>query len=223
MCWELHGSPTQLVAVDCTSVRELLSARLDDETTPAENGVVDNHMVGCAACRSWWTDAWQVSRVLRVRPAEHLPDLVDAVLARRCSTSPPRQLWVRYCLAIVALAEIVMAIPTVLVGTTGTSIDETPYIGSFGLAVAIGLLYIAWRPQRAAGVLPIVAALAATMAITATVHLAVGRTNSLGEAHHLLEVSGLLLVWYLAGRPLPRQLSPRHRPPLESPATLRPT
>lgn len=208
--------------MDCTSVRDLLSARLDEETTPTENDAADNHLATCATCRSWWAQAGRVTRALRVRSAEHIPDLVDAVLARS-RIIPRRHVWVRYCLAIVALAEIVMAIPSVLVGTTDSPIDEAPYIGSFGLAVAIGLLYIAWRPERAAGVLPIVAALAATMAITATVHLAVGRTNSLGEAHHLLEVSGLFLVWNLAGRPLPRQFTPRHRPPTESPATLRPT
>jgi len=202
----------------------VLSARLDDETTAAEDAVSDAHLAGCVSCRTWWSEAGRVTRMLRVRPAEHLPDLVDAVMAGTAVTAVRRHLWVRYCLAIVALTEIVMAIPAVLVGSTDAPIDEAPYIGSFGLAVAIGLLYVAWRPGRAAGILPIVAALAATMAVTAGVHLAIGRTNSLGEAHHLLEVSGLVLVWFLAGRPVPRQLTPlRHRHPADTPSALRAT
>lgn len=69
--------------------------------------------------------------------------------------------------------------------------------------MALGLLYVAWRPRRAAGILPIVAALAATMLLGAIIDVAGGRTSALTEGHHLTELAGLVLVWVVAGRPRP--------------------
>jgi predicted anti-sigma-YlaC factor YlaD len=72
------------------------------------------------------------------------------------------------------------------------------------VALAVGLVYAAWRPVRAFGLLPIAGALAACMVVAAAFDLADGRTAVLGEAHHVLDVAGLLLLWLLAGAPRPR-------------------
>ena len=78
--------------------------------------------------------------------------------------------------------------------------------------MALGFLYTAWRPERAYGVLPIAAALALTMAVTAIFDAARGTTPIVGEAHHVLELAGFALVWMLAGLPgLPRDWLFRRR------------
>ncbi|HWL44227.1 MAG TPA: hypothetical protein VNQ73_14900 [Ilumatobacter sp.] len=191
--------------------RELLSATLDQEATVDEARVANEHLGGCAACQGWWAEIGSVTRYLRVRPAEPVPDLSAKVLARVAPPRPGRGDWVRYALAVIAASELVLALPGVLLGQGATSIHDGRHIGSFGAAVAIGLLYVAWRPGRALGILPIVTALAVTMAVTAAIDVGAGRVTALGESHHVLEATGLVLVWLLAGRPVPRR--PRRQLP----------
>jgi len=99
-------------------------------------------------------------------------------------------------------------VPGLLLGDGASSIHDARHLGSFGIAVSIGLLYVAWRPARTFGILPIVTALAVTMLVNATFDIVNGRVSTFGEAHHVLEFSGLVLVWMLAGRPAPRRLKP---------------
>ena len=198
--------------MDCRVARELLSATLDQEASLEEGRLANTHLGTCAACRSWWAEIGTVNRHLRVRPAETAPDLSTKVLARVSPPRPGRGDWIRYALGVVAATELALALPGVMLGQGAASIHDGRHIGTFGAAVAIGLLYVAWRPGRALGILPMVAALAVMMAATATIDLAAGRVRVLGEAHHLLEATGLALVWMLAGRPLPRRRRDRRWP-----------
>lgn len=194
--------------MDCELARELLSAQLDQETTEVEAQRANVHLGECRTCQQWWSEVGAVNRLLWVRVAEQVPDLATAVLARAHPPRAGRGQWVRYTLAAVAATEIILAIPRLLLGIGAASIHDARHAGSFGIAVAIGLLYVAWRPSRAFGILPIVTALAVTMGVTAVIDVVSGRVSTLGEAHHLLELSGLILVWMLAGRPAPRWLKP---------------
>lgn len=195
--------------MECEQIREVLSAHLDQEadTANVESGFA--HLDGCEACRTWWADVSTVNRMLRLRVAERIPDIATPVLAR---VSPPRVgrgQWIRYALAAVAATEFLMAGKgVILLGQGAASIHDSRHIGSFGGGISIGLLYVAWRPARAYGILPIVASLALTMFMTATIDIANGRVSPLGESHHVIEISGLVLVWMLAGRPAPRRLKP---------------
>jgi predicted anti-sigma-YlaC factor YlaD len=194
--------------VDCKQAREMLSAQLDQEASPTEAAAANAHLGRCPECRDWWTDIGTVNRVLRVRVAEPVPDIATAVLARAHPPRAGRGQWVRVALAVVAVTELLLAAPGLVLGDGAASIHDARHLGSFGAAVSIGLLYVAWRPARAYGILPIVTALALTMLVTAAIDIVSGRATSLGEAHHLLEISGLVLVWMLAGRPAPRRLKP---------------
>lgn len=196
------------MGVECEQARELLSALLDQEASATETTAVNAHLGQCPACRGWWNDIGTVNRLLRVRVAEATPDIAPAVLARAHPPRPGRGQWVRIALAIVAATELVLAAPGLILGQGAEAVHDARHLGSFGVALAIGLLYVAWRPARAFGVLPIIAALAVTMATSAAIDIAQGRTSSLGEAHHVLEISGMVLVWMLAGRPAPRRLKP---------------
>lgn len=189
--------------MDCAAAREALSASLDDEADLDEVDVAQLHADGCEACRLWVAEAAAVTRRLRLRPAERVPDLVGAVLPRVRAPRVPRVAWARWALALVGLTELVLALPRLFGGPGGPGHDSR-HLGSFGSAVALGLLYVAWRPHRAYGVLPILTALALTMTVAAAVDITLGRVSALGEVHHGLEMAGLLLVWHVAGRPVPR-------------------
>lgn len=192
--------------MECDLARELLSAQLDQETTPQETAAANGHLGRCATCRSWWHDIGQVNRLLRVRIADDVPDIATPVLSLANPPSVGRRQWVRISLGVVAATELALAVPGLLLGDGASSIHDARHLGSFGVAVAIGLLYVAWRPARAYGILPIVTALALTMFVTAILDTVHGRVTSAGEAHHALEMIGLVLVWMLAGRPAPRRL-----------------
>lgn len=203
--------------MECAAIRELFSAQLDQEATRDEETAANAHLGRCASCRAWWSEVGQVNRVLRVRLAETIPDLAPAVLARAHPPTVGRRQWVRAALAAVAAGELVLAAPGLVLGEGAASVHDARHLGSFGVAMAVGLFYVALRPSRAFGILPIVVALAVTMLASALVDVAHARTTSLSEAHHVLELGGLVLVWVLAGRPVPR----RFRPLLHKPGSRR--
>jgi hypothetical protein len=57
---------------------------------------------------------------------------------------------------------------------------------------------VGWRPARAYGMLPLVAALVGCLAITTGVDLVRGTATLLNESAHLLDLMGLASVWELS-------------------------
>ncbi len=107
------GTPERLLHVQCATARELISARLDGELRPGEGALVDRHLTGCSACRRFEADAGALHRSLRVRAADEVPDLVDAVLAaggRPARSSRPRFL---------TAAAVAVAVGTLVAATIG--------------------------------------------------------------------------------------------------------
>lgn len=190
--------------MDCDAAQEALSAHLDQEAGTDEVAEANSHLETCWTCRGWWEDISRLNRALRIRPAEQVPDLTAEVLARAHPPRMGRGQWIRFALLLVAATDLLLAMPVLLFGDSAETVRDGRHLGSFGVAVSIGLLYVAWRPVRAYGILPIVGALAATTLFTAVIDIIHGRVTSVGEAHHVLDGSGLVLVWLLAGRPHPR-------------------
>jgi predicted anti-sigma-YlaC factor YlaD len=188
--------------VNCEEVRVQYSALLDDELGPFDTRSVEQHLAGCAACNAWADAADRLQRRIRVREAEPVPDLTSAILARSHPPKPGRGEWIRYSLAAVALTQLVLALPAlVLADEVGASTHIARHIGAMSAALALGFVYTAWRPQRAYGVLPIATALAATVVVTGVLDTIRGVTPLLGESTHVLELVGFALVWLLAGAP----------------------
>ena len=128
-----------------------------------------------------------------------MPDLVGAVLARVETPQRFHPEWARYALFIVAATQLLLALPALLLGDSlGASVHIARELGSWDVALAVGLLYAAWRPERAGGLLPFAAALAGTMALTAVLDVTAGRQSVLSESHHVLELVGLSLLVVLA-------------------------
>ena len=197
--------------LQCDDVRDDLSSALDGERLLLDPAHVELHLQSCDGCRTFAEGAGALHRSTRLREAEPVPDLVGAVLARAETTRRARPEWARYALFAVALSQLLLALPALLLGDSlGASVHIARELGSWDVALAIGLLYAVWKPDRAAGLLPFAAALAGTMLLTAGLDVASGRQDALSESHHLLELAGLALLVVLArphwGRSAPRPL-----------------
>ena len=144
---------------------------------------------------------------MRVRPADAVPDLSADILARVHPARPGRGDWVRNALAVVALTQLVLALPALVLGDASTApVHTARHLGAMTVALSIGFLYCAWRPERAYGMVPVAAAMAAAFVLTAVLDVIRGNTPLLSESAHLLEMAGFALVWALAGSPgLPRR------------------
>jgi predicted anti-sigma-YlaC factor YlaD len=199
--------------VDCGSAQEVLSADLDGQAGPLEVRAAKLHRDSCGPCSAWFDDVSLLQRRVRVRSAESVPDLSAVILERSHPPRPGRGEWVRYSLVVVALTQLVIALPDLIARTEpGTTAHESRHVGAMAVALALGLLYTAKVPARAYGILPITAALAATMLASAIFDVTRGSTPLLGESVHIVELVGFVLVWLLAGRPgIPRYLRRKPR------------
>lgn len=185
--------------MNCERCREALSASLDGEDAGIDDTTIRAHLSGCEDCRSFGSAAAALHRSTRLRRAEQVPDLVGAVLARVDTPRRPNREWARYALFAVAFSQLLLAIPALLLGDSlGATVHVARELGSWDIALAVGLLYAAWRPDSAAGLLPFAAALAATMVITAVLDVTSGTEALLSESHHLLEVLGLVFLVLVA-------------------------
>jgi predicted anti-sigma-YlaC factor YlaD len=191
----------------CEECRESVSARLDGEVSALGSDAVDVHLLGCAECRAFERSAIALHRSLRVRPAEPVPDLTSAILAEvpaaasaRSKPAAARE-WPRYALLAVALTQLIVALPALFGAPSGAGAHLTRELSSWDIALGTGLLVAAWQPRRAVGLLPFAAALAAALAVTAVLDVANGRVPVAGEAHHVLDLAGLIVLWVLARSP----------------------
>ncbi len=185
----------------CDQSRDLLSARLDGEATADERTVLDRHLASCIPCTGFAAALVGLDRATRLIPAEPVPDLVAAVMATNPQVVPdPRREAARWSLVLVAVAQLAVALPSLLTGSGGDAVHTTRELGSWSAALAVGLLVAAWQPARARGMLPLGLALAGVLTLGGVVDVVTGATAGAGETVHLLEVAGIALLWLLARR-----------------------
>jgi predicted anti-sigma-YlaC factor YlaD len=199
--------------MNCSQARELISARIDGECGAEDGHQLDSHLARCAVCHAFEVDAISLTRAARLRPAEPVPDLSAAILR---TAAPARTRWAarpsalaspaRWLLGWVALCELAFALPVLLFGSdSGATPHVARHLGSFDIAIAIGLLFASIRPARAAALLPVAGALTACLLVSSALDLADGSTTAGLEAHHLIEIVGFGLLWLVAGAPRPRR------------------
>ncbi|MFC5924748.1 zf-HC2 domain-containing protein [Micromonospora vulcania] len=190
----------------CDLVRAALSARLDGEDPQASPSVLDAHTATCTDCRAWLARAEQVTRLVRVQQVE-VPDLTAAVLAALAADPAhrgpaairqARRQVLRIAVAVAAVAQLAIALPILLAGL-GVSVD--PHTGremaSFDVALAVGFVLAAWRPERARAFLPVALVLAVCLAGTSVVDIANSTTALVHEVGHLAAVVQAGLLWAL--------------------------
>jgi predicted anti-sigma-YlaC factor YlaD len=214
--------PDDLGAMDCNEAREHLSARLDGEeplsSPPGTIDGVDHHLMSCASCRAWGEAIGSVRSMVSALPAVLPRDRTAEILGaaeRRglladAGALDARHLW-RVALAMLAVVQLVLAIPGVLMGSGHEmSVHMAREHGSWDVALAVGLLFAAWRPARAWGLLPLVGAFVGSTLVASVVDVAGGQATALYASSHSLEVASLLVLWLLA-RPQPVAATPRMR------------
>jgi copper(I)-binding protein len=89
--------------IECGDVPELVSARIDGELSAAEAAGLDDHLAGCVPCSQLAAQLEAVSRRLRIRAAEAIPDLTAAIVA----AAPRRRRRRRPAIAVAAAAAAV--------------------------------------------------------------------------------------------------------------------
>ena len=207
--------------MDCESYRLGISARLDGEDAGVDDAALAWHLASCEPCRRFESEAIALTRAVRVASAESVPDLAPTIMAaiNRERTAKARRFdpqALRAGLIAVAVVQMVLALPVLFFGRdAGAPVHIAREVGSFDFALAVGFLFVGWRPVRAYGMLPLVAALVACLAITTGVDLARGTATLLNESAHLLDLMGLASVWELArvdGPPRPERGASRLTP-----------
>lgn len=184
--------------VDCSHIREGISARVDGEEPPIPTARLDEHLACCADCREWQRGALELTRRLRLRPAEPVPDLVGGVLAAR----PNRRRWPRLLLGCVAVCQLLLG----LVQTTGLiDLGHGSHTGSmsahlfnestaWNLALGVGLLISAVRTRTASGLLPVLSAFLVVLTGFSVVDLLNDAVPAARLLSHGLLVAGLVLL-----------------------------
>lgn len=208
--WNRTAFPFDYLVVDCQTVREAISALLDDEDPEVPRRVVDDHLGTCAACRRWQDAVHAVTRSTRLGPARPLSLGSDELIAAvHAGSRPPRRptsfTLLRATLALVGAAQVAATAPLLLFGRDHAAPEHVAHeVGAFAVALGVGLLLAAWKPDRARGMHALVGAVAALLVVTALVDLLHGRTDVGDEAPHLLALVGwVLLLRVAAAAPSP--------------------
>jgi predicted anti-sigma-YlaC factor YlaD len=192
--------------MECEHYRLGISARLDGEDAGVDDAALAWHLASCEPCRRFESEAISLTRTVRVAATEPAPDLTPAIMAAinaertagaRRSRVDPQAL--RGGLIALALVQMVLALPVLFFGRdAGAPVHVAREIGSFDFALAVGFFFVGWRPARAYGMLPLVAALVGCLGIATGVDLVRGTATFLNESAHLLDLFGLAAVWGLS-------------------------
>jgi predicted anti-sigma-YlaC factor YlaD len=181
-------------------MRGAISADLDDEELPVSRQVLERHLAACPACREYQTAGVVLNRRVRVNPAPVVPNLTDHILAVIDAEGhePTAARGLRLAVAVMGLLQLGLSTPALIVGSdAGLPVHQARHLGSFGVALAVGLLVAAWRPDRISGLLPLAAVFVLCLVGSAIADTSTGAVAWTGEFPHVVEVLGLLGLWLL--------------------------
>ncbi len=178
--------------MDCITARELVSAQIDGDA--GESDELDAHLDTCAECTAWKEEAHGMVRRM-MRPA------TGAGPRRGFAPTAPKGFTgyrvIRLTLTWIGVLLIGWNIPDLFAGGVDvTLIHLTRHQSSFSMALGATFLFVAWRPDRAYGMVPVAAVFAIALA-GATIDLVFGASSLERESIHLVEILGLVLVWVL--------------------------
>ncbi|MGH8867012.1 MAG: zf-HC2 domain-containing protein [Actinomycetes bacterium] len=198
--------------MSCSRYRKALSARVDGEDPGLDPEELEEHLVRCAGCRMWEATAAEVTRHARLQDAPVVPDLTDQIVAAVRAEAPrPRRVELAQAgLAAVAVAQLVLSVPA-LAGLAHASHESAVW----EIALAVGLLAAAARPERAATLLPVAAVAVVALVPVVWRDIAAGGTDPVAESGHLLLVAAVVLLVALrrwAGSPGGGTAAPVSRP-----------
>ncbi len=172
---------------------------------------LDNHLATCPDCARWVAEATRLTRQARLSAVD-VPDLSAQILAD--VVLPTRRvlrwrLWLRSALALVAVAQLAIAVPS-LAGI-GVGMPMSTHIAhesaAWDIAVGVALLATALVPRRASGLVPLLSTFIAVLAVLSVHDLIDHEVTIARELTHVATLLGLVLLVLLdrAERALPPQ------------------
>ena len=182
----------------CAQARELISARLDGEDVPDQ--ALDDHLEGCAECRSYAGRAAHVTRLTRMRVAEPGPDLVAAVVAAAAARRGAGA--VRWGLVAVGVGQCALAVSGLAEAGDahgGIAVASAAHMShesaAWNLALGVGFLWVAAGPvRRGSGLVAVVGAFVVVLAALSALDLIAGQVDPVRLAMHALVVIGFALL-----------------------------
>lgn len=128
------------------------------------------------------------------------PVTVEAQQAIGLSRLPDRFVmhrWLRIALAWAAVLLILGNIVAMFSAGSGAAIHLERHQAAFDVALGVAFLVVAWRPDRAYGMVPFAATFAIALSAAAVIDLVNGASTAVRESAHLIELAGLGLLWWL--------------------------
>ncbi|WP_405433675.1 zf-HC2 domain-containing protein [Micromonospora sp. NBC_00617] len=207
----------------CEQWREILSAQLDGEETPAEQAWAGAHLEGCATCRRWYDQAAAVTRRTRLTLTAPGPDLTHVILA---ALPAPRRLrdrlalTLRAGLALIGALQLVLGLAQIGRGPSDAHAHDAAgaltsghlwhEAAAWNIAVGAGFLFVAARRTPPTGLLPTLSAFVGTLMLLSVNDLMTGRVEPARLVSH-----GFLLVGYLIVVALAQTRRHRDGPPTQ--------
>lgn len=216
--------------IDHEEVQAALSARIDGEPSGLADDVIDAHVAACPECRAFQDKAAALAGTLRFAESTDSGmapprDLSETIIAnvepqwRRSSSG--RLVWLsvgRILLGVLAVAHVVWALTSIgdsgglaMVSADGSVLDPAAQpetvqllIQSAGLhfALAVGLVFSAWRPALISGFIIVPAAYTAFLLGFAARDLVLGGVGAVqvGLLFILLSTVAVLALTWVADR-----------------------
>lgn len=165
--------------LNCDKVQAVLSARLDGESYDLDDDVIDLHLASCDECTRFYEQAAVVNRQLAFRETDfvpHAPDLSDAILkgiepqfSKQASQRALSRSLARVALVILGLCWAFAAVRLLSDSSAVSQADSLAFDpvhtrllyegAAMRCALGFGLLFTAWQPRIAGGIVPIFGAL----------------------------------------------------------------
>lgn len=192
--------------VECSSVREALSAVMDGEAPGTDAASLQAHLDHCADCLRWRDAAARLDRMVRISPvAQPEPDLSERVLDQ-VRLPARRRRWhypLRAALLLVALVQLAVGVanlvlPLGLHAGMLPSMHMSHEVAAFNVAFAALLMITAMRPSHARAHVPILAVFLLVLVSVSVFDLVDGAVSWTRLATHAPILVGLLLATALA-------------------------
>ena len=181
------------MAMDCERCREAISAEIDGELVDV--AAVQAHLELCDDCHAWQERSHRLART-GLAVVDEGPQIV--VDHRPAGFMVNR--WLRVMLAWTGLVLVIWNLPGVFKAVDGGPIHLARHQSAFAVALGVAFLYVAWRPDRAYGMVPFSVTFTLAVAVVAVVDLVSGSATTTRESLHFLELAGLVMLWILGVR-----------------------
>lgn len=176
----------------CEEARILISARMDDQLGPGEDAGLAAHLRQCSVCARWEERARGLRRAGLRAVESHRVHAIGGL-----PRGFHRHKAVRLMLAWVGVLLVAWNVPEMVSAGTQVSVHLARHQGAFGVGLGLVFLIVAWRPDRAYGVVPFAAIFTVSLSVTALIDVVNGVSTLVRESRHMVELAGLGFLWML--------------------------